>query len=284
MKSSRLLLPMIATALLCLAPTAQAQSQDHSDTDYLRDRIGRMEKQLSELRSIVFQARDTGQPVQVRDAGPDSQLIAIQTRVDDFSQSLRTLTGQVETLSHDLTLARKQLADAQAQSAALADRLDKLEKQVAPPPPPPPQAQAAPSGSDDAEPSSGDAKAAYARANGLMLDGDYAAASAAFQDYIDHYGDTPSAPRARYQLGSIQYAQRDYQSAATTLIGSIRGWPRTSWAPDAMVQLSLSLVQLGKAPDACRTLIELRRHYPAASTVDKAHARTASLKAGCGAR
>jgi tol-pal system protein YbgF len=278
MKTSRpLLLILAAAAQLCLSPAAQAQ--DRPDDSYLRDRLSRMEKQLNEVRSIVLQARATGQPVQVRDAGPDPQVAGLQSTLDDLSQTVRGLTGQVEGLVHDRELARKQLADLQAQTAALSDRVDRLEKAQAPPAPAPAPPPAGPSA--DAAPAGEDAKAAYAHAYSLLMDGDYPAASTAFQSYIDSYGDTLNAPHARYWLGQTKYIQGDYAGAATALIGAVRGWPHTTWAPDAVVKLSLALVQLKKPADACRTLGEFERHYPKATTADKGRAAAARVKAGC---
>jgi tol-pal system protein YbgF len=278
MKTSRSPIATLAViGALCLA--SAARGQDRPDDDYLRNRLSRIEKQLSEVRSIVLQARATGQPVEIKDAGTDAQLTDLQAKFDDMSQTLRGLTGQIETLTHDLELTRKAAAQDRAQNAALADRLDRIEKQLAAAasPAPAPVAAAPP----EAAPSGDDARTAYAHARKLLLDGDYPAASAAFQDYIDRYGDTASAPAARYWLGETKYIQSDYAGAATALISAIRGWPQTPWGPDAVVKLSLALVQLNKTDDACHTLAEFDRHYPRAPAATKARANAARVKAGC---
>lgn len=272
--------------VICLGWSSAIHAQDRSDDSDLRDRLKHIEKDLREVRAIVLQARATGHPVEIKDAGPDPQVADLQTKVDDVSQTLRGLTGQIESLSHDLDLARKDAAQAQAQSAAAADRLDRLEKQVAALTPAPPAAAGgpppAPPGAD-AGPPGDDPKAAYARARKLLLDGDYPAASTAFQDYIDRYGDAANASAARYWLGETKYIQSDYAGAATALISAIHGWPQTSWAPDAVVKLSLALVQLNKSPDACQALAEFTRHYAkTAPPATKARAKAARVKAGCG--
>lgn len=285
MNTRRHSVPMVvALALLSWGPAVRAQ-----DDEGLRNRLNRIEKDLREVRSIVLQARATGHPVEIKDAGPDPEVTALDAKVDDIGQTLRGLTGQVETLSHDLDMARKDAAQAQAQSAALADRVDRLEKQAAalsPPPaaPAPAAPEAATSGpAAGAGPTGDDPKTAYAHARRLLLDGDYPAASTAFQDYIDRYGDTTNAAAARYWLGETKYIQSDYAGAATALISAIHGWPQTPWAPDAVVKLSLALIQLNKPQDACRTLAEFNRHYAkAAPTATKARAKAARAKAGCG--
>jgi tol-pal system protein YbgF len=281
--------PLAALALTAaLALAGAARAQDDSSLNGVKDRLKQIEKQLHEVRSIVLQARATGHPVEVKDAGPDPQVLALQGKVDDIGQSMTALTGQVETLGHDVEQARKDLAQSQAASAALADRVAALEKQVAalasPPPPGPAAGQpgAPPAPGAPAAASAGpDAKDTYAHAHKLLLDGDYPGAAAAFQDFIDRFGDSPSAPSARYWLGEVKYIQSDYDGAAQALFAAIRGWPQTTWAPDAMIKLSLALVELGKPQDACRTLVELDRHYPHLATQTKVRAKAALAKAGC---
>ncbi len=295
MMTHRRLIPALGAAALLLAGGA-ARAQDASAVDMPaartadeppKARLDRFERQLREVREIVLQARATGRPVEVREAGPDPDVAALQAKFDDLDQTLRTLTGQIETMSHEVDLLKKDDAAAHAEAAGLADRVDKLEKlvtNITAPPPPPPSAEGAAPTVGPAAPDAGGAKAAYAKAHQMMLDGDYDGAAAAFQAFLDQYGDTTTAPLARYWLGEVKYTQKDYAGAATAFIGAIRGWPQTSWAPDAVVKLSMSLVELKKTKDACAALGELGRHYPKASAATKSHAAEARAKAACAAR
>ncbi|MDR3508897.1 MAG: tol-pal system protein YbgF [Caulobacteraceae bacterium] len=248
-------------------------------------RVDRLEREVNEVRSIVLQARATGHPVEIKDAGPDPDMIDLQGKINDLEATIRGQTGQIEALSHDVAQARQDAATAQSAAAALADRLDKLEKQVAgqipPPPPPPPPAGEAPQAGQAAQADAGDPKAAYAQARQLLLNGDYPAASTAFQAYLDRYPSSANANAARYWLGEIKYVQEDYAGSATALIGAIRGWPQTPWAPDAVVKLAQALVRLNKNPDACSTLIEFDRHYPKATAASKTRAAAVRTQAQC---
>ena len=285
----------VATLVLGLAGSAIAQDDDSlasAGANYQKSndkRLQRIEKDLHELRAIVLQAKDTGQPVQVRTASSDDQMIAMQSKLDDIEQTVRGMTGQIEVISHDLDEAKKSVAETHDQTVVMADRLDKLEKQVeslaAPPPPPPgPGADAAPqpeASGDTSGPAPGGAGAAYTHAHQLLLNGEYPAAADAYQSFIDTYPQSPTVPAAHYWLGEIKYTQGDFNAAATNMIGAIRGWPQTSWAPDAVVKLSLALVQLNKTSEACGTLTEFTRHYPKATAAAKQHAAAARVKAGC---
>ena len=53
----------------------------------------------------------------------------------------------------------------------------------------------------------------------------------------------------------------EYPRAASAFIAAIRGWPQTPWAPEAVVELSRSLVALKKPADACQALGELNRKH-----------------------
>ena len=116
-----------------------------------------------------------------------------------------------------------------------------------------------------------------------MMDGDYPAAAAAYQDYVDHYPKAANASEARYWLGETKYAQGDYAGAAVAYIATLRSWPQTAWGADADVKLSLSLLSLNKPTEACQALGEFDRHYAKASAAEKARAAAARIKAKCAA-
>ena len=69
---------------------------------------------------------------------------------------------------------------------------------------------------------------------------------------MTNYPDSPRTPEARYWLGETLFVREAYGDAAGAYIGAIRGWPQTAWAPEAVVELSRSLIALVDAgrPDA----------------------------------
>ena len=274
---------------VAVSTSAQAQGDNPLDR-----RMDRLEKDVRQLKSIFTQARDTGQPVTVRlTSDPDPSVAALQTRVDDLEAAARSRNAQIETLAHDAAVARKDAADANAHAQALEDRLAKLEARLgaaaggmgpsASTAPSPFTAPAQSAAQSPAAPSAGGADDAFRQAKQLLLDGQYAAASNAFQSFVAAYGDTAHAPEARYWLGETLFIRGLYSDAAAAYIGAVRGWPKTAWAPDAVVKLARALVALNKAPDACRTLDELGRRYPAASASTKARAADTRAAAKCAA-
>lgn len=92
-----------------------------------------MEQVLRELRSIVFQGRDSGKPVVVQPAETDYQLQELTRRIADLEQALTRVNGQLETTNHDLQLAKRDAEALRRDNKALADRLGGMEQRQAAP-------------------------------------------------------------------------------------------------------------------------------------------------------
>lgn len=255
-------------------------------------RLDRIEKAVRELRAIVFQGRETGQPVVVQPADTESQINQQSDKLNDINQTLAKLTGELEVVRHDVDQSHHDLDDLRAKNSALKDEVDGLEKtvQALQAPPPPPAGAAATGGAPGApgappvEPPSTaplDPAAQFSAARAALDQGDMANAEAGFQAYIAIAGDGPRGPEARYYLARTLIARKAWPEAATADIGAIRGWPHTSWAPAAVLDLSRSLEAMGKNQDACETLGELSRRYPGAAPAVLRDARRLRTDAQC---
>ncbi len=295
-RTARSLAAALTAATLALtlggaASHALAQTPIMEDPldDRSRRRLDNMEKVMRELRTIVFQGRNTGKPVVVQPAETETQMQTLTTRVDDLEQSLRRVNGDNEVLVRDLDQARKTAAAAEGRAASLEGRLSALEAQIAAGAAPP---QGGSLGTLPADPNlagaapvagAANATAAFQAANKLLLEGDYAAAESAFADFIARYPDHARAPEANYRLGQTLTARKATADAAGAYIAAIRGYPKTTWAPDAMLELSRSLVTMGDRANACQVLANLASRYPAASPQVQGRAATTRLQAKCAA-
>ena len=243
-------------------------------------RVDRMEKVVRELRSIVFQLRDTGKPVVVQPADTDARMAEMASKLSDLEQTLRSLNSSFETVTRDLDQARRDTAALKKDVQALSDRLAAAEQK---------QAQAAvappPEVSDGPAPAAaaGDPARDFAQARQLMLAGDYDAAEAAFSGFVETYPDASRTPEARYWWGKTLTVRSAHADAAKAYIGAIRGWPQTPWAADAVVELSRSLLALKKPVDACQTLAEFGRRYPKAPANVASRAAATRTQAKCAA-
>jgi tol-pal system protein YbgF len=255
-------------------------------------RLDRLEKDLHELRAIVFQGRDTGQPVVVKPEGPDPAVEALQGRVDQLEQTLRNLSGQVEVLSHDLDEAKRQGAAAHDAEVELRGEVKALTDEMHPQVPadgsgaaPPPAGSAAPEAQAGAAPAappgSGEA-ASFRAAKALLAGGDYAGAADALNAYLQQYGSSPHAREAYYLLGESYYIRGAYGDATTAYARSLKDWPKLAWAPDATVKLARALASTSRVEQGCAALAEFQRRYGAtASRAVRARAAATAASAKC---
>lgn len=275
----RFLVPGLALAALLAAGPALAQTPMDDPLD-ARDarRVERMEKVVRELRAIVFQMRDTGKPVVVQPADTDARMEEMNRRIDDLEQTLRRLNGSLETATHDLDQTRRENAALKAQLEAFTQRLGAAEQKLTEPAPEP-----ATGGGGGSAAAAGDPAEAFARARQLMLAGDYDAAEEAFAAYVDTWPEGPRAAEAQYWWGKTLTVRNAHGDAAKAYIGAIRGWPKTTWAPDAVVELARSLVALKKPQDACQALAEFSRRYPKPPANVASRAASVRTQAKCAA-
>jgi tol-pal system protein YbgF len=283
MRIVRFLLPGLVVGAVLAAGVALAQTPLPDPLDR-RDakRLDGMEKVVRELRSIVFKGRDTGVPVVVQPADTDARMQELGARVQDLEQTLRRLNGTLETATHDLDQAKRENTALKAQVQTLTDRLGEAEKKLVAPPPATAEAAPGPAPTAAATPAE-DPAVAFTRARQLMQAGDYDGAEAAFADYVEVYPDAPKTPEARYWWGKTLSVKGAHADAAKAYIGAIKGWPQTSWAPDAVVELSRSMVALKRTQEACQIVAELPKRYPKAAPNVTNRAAAVRTQAKCAA-
>jgi tol-pal system protein YbgF len=276
-RSLRVPAVLLALALTAAPALAQTPMEDPLDARDAR-RVDRMEKVVRELRDIVFKAQRTGAPVVVQPADTDARMAELAQRIGDLEQSLTRINGSLENTQNELTLAKRENETLKTQIGDLTARLTAAEQRVAEPPPAPePPAEAA------ADAPRRPAAEAFAEARQLMLGGDYDGAEQAFAAYAQDHPEGPRLAEARYWLGKTQTVRSAHAQAATSYIGAVRGWPQTTWAPDAVVELARSLTALKKTAEACQALAELPKRYPKAPAAVASRAAAARTQAKCAA-
>src|SRR3954468_20072886 len=139
------LLTVLALSLASLIAAGPVAAQLDSLTDPLPRTLGesndrrldRMEQTSREMRTILFQGRDTGRPVVVQPAETQGQVTTLDTRIVDLQESLKRLNTQIDSLATDIAaLRRESVTDAATMTslrqanAALATRLDGIDKSI----------------------------------------------------------------------------------------------------------------------------------------------------------
>lgn len=285
-----MIMKSVLFSIAALAATGAA-SQAFAQADPLTDplpralgqqsdrRLDRMEQTVRELRAIIYQGRDTGQAVVVQPASTQAQVELLVGRVGDLEDTLRRVNGQVDTLSTDISALRRDAQrnadEARSQretSEKILARLDAIDRQL--------QERVVAEQAQQAA-IAADPVAGFDAAMQLYVGGQNRAAAEAFRTWIAANPDSGDAAEANYYLGESLYKQSSYTDAAQAYIAAIRGWPQKPWAPDAVVKLSVSLIEARRNPDACGILSEFNTRYPRASAALKAQATQARQRARC---
>jgi tol-pal system protein YbgF len=124
-------------------------------------------------------------------------------------------------------------------------------------------------------------KQLYETAYGLLLQQDYAAAEAAFDEFLRRYPGDPLAGNAQYWLGETFYVRGNFKSAAGAFLRGYQSYGRSSKAPDSLLKLAMSLDRLGQRDAACSSYGELSIKFPSAPGAVKNRADNERRRLGC---
>jgi len=124
-------------------------------------------------------------------------------------------------------------------------------------------------------------KQLYETAYGYLLQRDYGAAEAAFQDFLQRFPNDPLAGNAQYWLGESLFVRGQYRSAAGAFLKGYQNYARNAKAPESLLKLAMSLQRLGQKDAACSSFNELVSKYPSAPPHVKTSAQAERQRSGC---
>lgn len=121
---------------------------------------------------------------------------------------------------------------------------------------------------------------AYDQAFAYLQQSNYTDAQTAFSNFLTTYPAHPLAANAQYWLGETYFAQTQYSMAAKTFAKAFQDHPQGQKAPDALLKLAMTLDKMNKKQDACLTLGELSKRFPAgpSSVLRRGQEESARLK------
>lgn len=143
---------------------------------------------------------------------------------------------------------------------------------------------AAPLPGIDGGPGSGEPsnpKQLYETAYGYLLQQNYGAAEAAFDDFLKRYPQDALAGNAQYWLGESYFVRAQYKTAAGAFLKAYQGYGKSAKAPDSLLKLAMSLDRMGQKDAACSSYAELGTRFPNAPAHVKSKAQAERQKAGC---
>lgn len=111
----------------------------------------------------------------------------------------------------------------------------------------------------------GDPNAAFDYASSFLLQGDYARAQVAFQQYVKAFPDGARTADAQFRLGEIYLATGANADAADAFIAHIRDYPNDARAAEAYLKLGTSFARMEQTKQACQVFQTMKRKYPNAA-------------------
>ena len=124
-------------------------------------------------------------------------------------------------------------------------------------------------------------KQLYETAYGYLLQRDYGAAEAAFDEFLRRHPNDPLAGNAQYWLGESLYVRGQYRAAAGAFLKGYQTYAKSAKAPESLLKLAMSLQRLGQKDAACSSFSELTTKFPSAPAHVKSTAQTERTRAGC---
>ena len=108
-------------------------------------------------------------------------------------------------------------------------------------------------------------KEQYDFALSFMKVGDYETAELALREFIDKNKADELAGSAQYWYGETFRIRQLYSDAATAYLDGYQNYPKSKKAPENLLKLGTTMVELGEKDQGCKMINGLKKQYPKAS-------------------
>ena len=105
----------------------------------------------------------------------------------------------------------------------------------------------------------------YDFALSFMKVGDYETAELALREFIDKNKTDELAGSAQYWYGETFRIRQLYSDAATAYLDGYQNYPKSEKAPENLLKLGTTMVELGEKDQGCKMIVGLKKQYPKAS-------------------
>ena len=105
----------------------------------------------------------------------------------------------------------------------------------------------------------------YEFATNLLKVGDYNTAERALKEFVITNPEHNLAGNAQYWYAETFRIRQLYTDAASAYLEGYQKYPKSEKAPDNLLKLGVSLVQIGEKDQGCMMIISLEKEYPEAS-------------------
>lgn len=215
----------------------------------------------------------------------------IQERVREMQRTMGTplasLNNKVDQLSTEMQYLRETMADVNRRMSAMERTLLDVSSAVSTMPPPPsgaasaaPPVESRPSGgvagttaakplsrpsalgTAPAQASGISATSLYENASRDKARGNFDLAIMQFEEYLNTFPGSASAPDALYQIGEIHYIRQDYEKALAAFDGMLERFPENRSTPLGMYMKGMTLVKMGQRTKGAEEFRALVQRFP----------------------
>ncbi len=262
---------IILISLISFSASAQTMSEQR-----ILDRLRLIEKQLIILEKEFY--KNGKQRISRNNTGGGTA--EIEVRVSELEEQVKNLTGKLEEAEFFNDNLRKKLSSLTANITKAPSQVNTGQVRHSPP------KITQSSQTDNNMPASllqnnkhilgslpknqrtksDPIRAAYDKAFQHLSSKKYAKAATAFTNFIEKHPSNKLTGNAYYWLGETFYAQKDYKNASIRFLKGYHAFQNGQKAPDNLLKLAMSLIQMNKNKEACTTLDKLRSEFPRASS------------------
>lgn len=290
---------------LVLSGTAGAVDESVND---LSDRLDRMEDALKGVQKklsnnyVGSAKRPSGDIESVSDDKADVLLLQLQ----EAEQTLRQLTGEVETVRFKQEELQNRIdrvnadtavrfSEMEKKLAAAEDKIKKMEEEKnsaekarkEAEKKKKEQAAAAAKAAKNKEAELKEiygkktAKELYDQAFSSIKKKDHKAAQAEFEAFLMLYPKNALAGNAQYWLGESFFARSMYQKAAVAFAEGFKNYRESQKAPDNLFKLGVTMAKMNKKEEACVAFKNFTKEYPKVSDTMKKRLEAEVRKLSC---
>lgn len=289
-----------------------ARPADQASESQLRGKVEHLEEQLADMQVVIgtleslARGGNSGPVSAAGRASPGGSGGGVdQARIDSLETQIRALTGQLEQLSNQvrqLSSGRRAEVDPQPPAASPVPR--DLRNAGVPPLPPargdgfgsttvspaerdpigrmlgtPETPQPASASAGAPPPGGGNPRELYETAYGYLLQQDYGASEASFEEFLRRYPNDRLTPDAQYWYGETLYVQKRYKQAGQAFLAVVEKHKSSAKVPNSLLKLAQSLDQLGQKD--CGIFNELETRHANAPADVRTRARALKQRQGC---
>jgi tol-pal system protein YbgF len=193
----------------------------------------------------------------------NQSLLDLAQQIQSLQTELRALRGDLEELRHATDGVKNQQRDLYTD---LDRRIQTLEKSAAP-------AVSDASGANPLPLPAGSDRANYQVAFDLLKSGQYAKATASFQQFLAAFPDSALADNAQYWLGESYYVTKNYVDALKAFRRLVEKYPNSRKLPDAWLKVGYCQYELQAVGPAREALNKVKRDFPDSSAAAEADKR-----------